>query len=405
MKSSAKLDCLDGLRGIAVLAVIVFHHRLECESHVRSAFYPWLAPSRLGYLGVHLFLVLSGFCMTLSLIRRSREGRSPTLNRFLSARFWRIAPPYYLAMVLYLAASWSQVELGLSPLRNEPNTIRQVLMHLGFLHGLRGDTIDAINSPFWSLSLEFQFYAILPLLFALSERIGYRWIIAVATTSSLVWRAGVLRAIPNQTFLLNGFFLGRWAEFAFGMGVASWYTSIVDSTSDPSRKLGKILLAAGLALVTLGAAMTARGSILVVDTTIGLGFALVLMAVLLSDRSGGRLGRWIASPALVRAGVISYSLYLTHSLILAWVDRGYARLVTQTSVVSEVALLAIATVMIAAFGLLFFQVVERRFIRSIDAASKSPGVRGASIFAGPATLRPTKIDARASLRLSVPREP
>ena len=92
-RSSAKLDCLDGLRGVAILLVVLFHlaggggqpyHRL-----VASA----LTPFRFGYTGVHLFLVLSGFCLTHSLLRRAAAGRPPTIRSYLASRFWRIAPP------------------------------------------------------------------------------------------------------------------------------------------------------------------------------------------------------------------------------------------------------------------------------------------------------------------------
>ena len=223
MKTAAKLECLDGLRGIAVLAVILFHHRLECESHRRSLLYSVLAPSRFGHVGVHLFLVLSGFCLTYSLIRREQSGRYPTLRRFLADRWWRIAPPYYVAIALYLVANAVQVAAGFPSLRGEPNTLRQVAMHLGFLHGLREDTIEAINSPFWSLSLEFQFYATLPLLFAMAGRFGYGRVIAAVSVASFAWRAAVLYVVPGHAFLVNGFFLGRWTEFALGMGVAAWY--------------------------------------------------------------------------------------------------------------------------------------------------------------------------------------
>ncbi|MDB5349999.1 MAG: hypothetical protein JWN86_1246 [Planctomycetota bacterium] len=373
MKAPAKLDCLDGMRGLAVLAVILFHHRLECESHVRSAFYGLLAPSRFGFLGVHLFLVLSGFCLTYSLIRRTRAARAPTLRRFLADRWWRIAPPYYVAIALYLLAASLQADLGLPPLRAEPNTIRQVAMHVGFVHGLRGDTIEAINSPFWSLSLEFQFYAVLPLLFALSERLGYRWVIAGVAVLSLAWRAAVLRAMPSQTFLLHGFFLGRWAEFAFGMGVASWYAGRDGrAQATPCVKVNG-LLAAGCLLLVIGAGLSSRGAILVVDTTVGAGFALILTATLLSSEAGGRLGQLVASPYLVRIGVISYSLYLTHSLALAWIDRGYARLVSRTSVATEVMLFVVAATLVWSIGWVYFQVVERRFVRSVDATTRGSG--------------------------------
>ena len=63
---------------------------------------------------------------------------------------------------------------------------------------------------------------------------------------------------------------------------------------------------------------------------------------------------------------MSFSLYLTHSLALAWIDRGYAALVTRTSVATEAALFATAGVAVGLTGGLFFRTVERRFLRSID---------------------------------------
>ena len=328
-------------------------------------------------MGVHLFLVLSGFCLTYSLIRREQSGRSPTLRRFLADRWWRIAPPYYVAIALYLVANAVQVAAGFPSLRGEPNTLRQVAMHLGFLHGLREDTIEAINSPFWSLSLEFQFYATLPLLFAMAGRFGYGRVIAAVFVASFAWRAAVLYVVPGHAFLLNGFFLGRWTEFALGMGVAAWYAG--PGRSDVANRAGLVLRLAACGAILLGASSLAagRGAVLAADPAIGAGFALILGATLVSAERGGRLGRMVASPMLVRVGAgCSFSLYLTHSLALAWIDRGYAALRDEDERrETEAALFATAGVAVGLSGGLFFRTVERRFLRSVD------------LNAGPATVQ------------------
>src|SRR5947209_2000653 len=114
MTGAKKLEVLDGLRGIAVLSVIAFHHRLMSEGEIgHSTLYTLLAPSRFGYAGVHLFLVLSGFCLTHSLIRRARAGQEPTLRTYLIHRWRRIAPPFYAAMALYLFAAAAARAFGL----------------------------------------------------------------------------------------------------------------------------------------------------------------------------------------------------------------------------------------------------------------------------------------------------
>ena len=136
MTRPAKLDCLDGLRGIAILAVVFFHHRIECQLLPSSTLYRLLAPTRFGFVGVHLFLVLSGFCLTNSLIRKARAGRNYSLRQYLTDRWWRIAPPFYAAIILCLIARplfrlTSRVVLG-----NEALNFSIIAKHIFFVHGL-----------------------------------------------------------------------------------------------------------------------------------------------------------------------------------------------------------------------------------------------------------------------------
>jgi peptidoglycan/LPS O-acetylase OafA/YrhL len=373
MDKSNKLDCLDGLRGIAVLAVVFFHQRLESESFPHhSLIYRLLAPSRLGFIGVHLFLVLSGFCLTYSLIRRTNAGKPPTLKRYFIDRLRRIVPPYYAAIAVYLAATVVWSALGRAPFRNEPLNIKQVFVHLGFIHGLWPETLEGINSPFWSLSLEFQFYAAFPLLFAAAARFGYYRVIATVGAASLVYRGWVTNALPSELWTyLNGFFLGRWFEFALGMGVAARLLNRSPEPSSRPRTLFMIglLVCSSVLFIGGGLALGELRKPLLMDHLIGAGFACLLEATLLSTEIDGLLGNLISMRGFVFVGTMSYSLYLMHSIVLAWYDRSYRRL-GSTNALMDLALLIAAIGSAIAVGLIFYQLVEKRFIRSIDAGSR-----------------------------------
>lgn len=385
-----KLACLDGLRGLAVLAVVLFHHRLESESFpVRSELYTLLAPSRFGYLGVHLFLVLSGFCLTHSLIGRARKGRSPSLGRYFRDRWWRIAPPYYMAMLVYLAFAVLQRHWGLSPIRPEPVGARQIGVHLAFLHGLWPETLEAINSPFWSLSLEFQFYLTLPLLFVIAERIGYRSVVAAVIGVSLLFRAGIVNALPEQPGLLNGFFLGRWGEFALGMAVASWANRRESAPVWFDAKAAPAVFVGSLIFLAVGAGMGATGWIVPVDPILGMGFALLLTSAILSADSRLGVGRCLSWGPVAALGTISYSVYLTHSLVLACLDRSYSRHVGTGAGLGTDSLLLIGNlILVLVVGWFFYRVVESRFARSIDAKPATSRAPRLSPNAPAATVAP-----------------
>lgn len=372
---SSKLVVVDGLRGLAVLLVISFHHRLESEGFRRTAVFRMLAPTRYGWIGVHLFLVLSGFCLAYSFLRRAESGRDSTLASYLGGRVRRIVPAYYAAIALYLVLGWFLRVLGRPAYRTDVVDARQILTHLTFVHGLWSDTIEAFNSPFWSLSLEFQFYLILPLIFVACSKIGARSTIALLAVASLIWRVVVVWQWPEGLHLLNGFFLGRVTEFGFGVLAAFWF---LDRTRDelwmPRNDGG--LVAVGLVLVGLGLVIPGWFNLVVADHVIGLGWTCLLIAALRSTRRVGWLARVLSGRWIVCVGSVSYSLYLTHSLALAVVDRNYVRVVGEISWVTDLGLVAAVGLAIAAVGTLFYLGIERRFLRSVDRKERPLGDAG-----------------------------
>jgi len=338
MGEPRKLEVLDGLRGFAALLVVVFHYRLICGRVAEPSWFArGLMPFRFGFSGVNLFLVLSGFCLTLSLIRRRDAGRSPTFRAFLLDRWRRIAPPFYAAMVIYLAAAPALERLGAPPTGSTADPVRQVLSHVLFLHGLRPATLCGINDPFWSLSLEFQFYLTLPLLFALGLKLGPWRVLAFVAVLSLIWRTWILDQTPDRFHAVNGFLLARWAEFALGSATAFWYAAPDRRAVDP-RSIG----AAAILLLALGSWLSFADEVLWSDYAYGLGYGALLVSALLSAERGGRMGALFSSRPLTWAGSVSYSLYLMHSLVLALVLAGSRAMVVRPGLATDAATLAIA---------------------------------------------------------------
>jgi peptidoglycan/LPS O-acetylase OafA/YrhL len=369
-ESRPKLACLDGLRGIAVIAVILFHIGTGDPTLFLPAVSTYLSPFRFGFSGVHLFLVLSGFCLTLSRLRRERAGRPSTFPEYLSARWRRIAPPYYAAIVLYLALPLLALIIGREGTGAQFLTIRQLAAHVTFLHGLLPDTIYAINTPFWSLSLEFQFYLALPLLCLAAARVGPVPVIAVVALTSVAWRAILASWWPDQAHLVNGFILGRLTEFVLGIGVAFWYEA---ADRKPIGRLSSIGLTAFVVVfMSLGMIAVDRGLVHLVDFAFGLGFSAILVVVLNAAEHGGLVRRFVENRLLVWAGVISYSLYLTNSLFLGRLAQIYRRLVVLPSVASDLGLITLMLGAVILGGWIFHVLIERRFLGAPAPRTKRP---------------------------------
>ncbi len=265
-----------------------------------------LSPFSLGYLGVAVFFVVSGFCVHLSHQKSSRHDWPVYFVR----RFFRIYPPYFVAVGL----------LGIRALLN-PASIRnfaaQFPSHVLMAHNFDISTFFGINVAFWSIAVEVQLYVLYPLLLLLVRRIGWGGALMIAALIEIGLRATVGAfglfnddPLPRLQLLSGPFYY--WLSWSIGAKLADdhlngrplfssgwpgWLAPVLMVVSWLFKPLNEFtFLFAALA--------TANG-----------------IAFLLSHP-----GFNLPSPRLLRerlqwAGVISYSVYLLHEPLLNLVPR------------------------------------------------------------------------------------
>jgi peptidoglycan/LPS O-acetylase OafA/YrhL len=297
---------IDGLRGIAVLAVLLFH----------------LRPARLpgGFAGVDLFFVISGFVVTGSLARHTFTRLPELLAHFYARRMIRILPAL-LAMVLAtsLLATYllrlhgvAIARAGVLPSLLGVGNIHLALYTTGYF------TQEADFTPFlhtWTLGVEEQFYLVFP--FLLHRRVwaapgqGARALRIVVVVSLLSFAlCGLLALTPGYERF--AFYLMPSRLWELGAGVALWLTMprwrpLLARPGAASSALGVVCLA-GLGacfLVAPGSWFPFPAALLPVGAGMGL-------IALVCARPGSLLARGLAHPVPVSVGRISYSLYLWH---------------------------------------------------------------------------------------------
>lgn len=135
------------MRGIAALAVVGFHylHKGPKESWMHVSHRPFLADiAQYGYLGVHLFFMISGYVILMT-------AQDVTLRGFLASRISRLAPALWICVLLTALIEWSVPD---SPFR--PEGLGQILANLTMFPGLFGH--QPIDGAYWSLAVELTFY-------------------------------------------------------------------------------------------------------------------------------------------------------------------------------------------------------------------------------------------------------
>jgi peptidoglycan/LPS O-acetylase OafA/YrhL len=362
-----RLAYLDGLRALAALYVVAFHAVLGFSAqNLSGPFRPLRRLFAFGHEAVAIFIVLSGYCLMLPVLRASPLELKLELASFVKRRAFRILPPYFAALAL------SVIALGCIPfLRNGATStiwdetlpglaLAPLLSHALLVHNWSPEWSYQINGPLWSVATEWQIYFFFPLLLLpVWRRFGPLVTLLVA---------GVLGYAPLWLAAKPALVAIPWYLFLFALGMLAAAAGFAPSgerlrVAVPWRKVSGALWVSCLLFSTAAPAIWFACKPLV-DALIGLATATLL--VHLTNRAGarerGRLLPLLEWRPLLTLGHFSYSLYLTHLPILA-VCYFTLRPLEARPPLLALSMLTIGTLASLAFGYGFHLSVERHFIR------------------------------------------
>jgi peptidoglycan/LPS O-acetylase OafA/YrhL len=274
-----RLDGFDALRGVAALAVVLYHYL-----HRAPEIYPELGASvgwtNWGQYGVHLFFVISGFVIFMTLQRS-------TPYHFLATRFIRLYPIYWMCVLVTTAIVWT---FGLPGREVSPwDAIVNLTMLQSFLR------VSPIDGAYWTLAVELAFYLQVGTLFfvgLLSER---RCVLVM-----YLWTIGIFSLIAGGELL--GGPVARIANVFPGL---VWLPLFISGMALYRRWAGDRRRA------VLVLPMLCAIGLLVVDLTTCIAATTVLVLVALTIRAPITFPTR-AMRVLVWLGGISYPLYLIH---------------------------------------------------------------------------------------------
>jgi peptidoglycan/LPS O-acetylase OafA/YrhL len=372
-----RLQSIDALRGIAALGVVLYHAVMQTARAVPNNLFRWPVKllqfvSSFGYIGVFLFFVISGFCIHLQWAK-SRAIQQPQAIQFGS--FWRrrirrLYPPYLIAFALFMLMAALTTGINVTHF-----FVYDVVMHLLMLHNLDPNTCYSINGVFWTLAIEEQLYLAYFLLLFLRTRWGWGLTLLVCALARVGW------------FLFSH---AAWVTSGTGIPVpeaaaSHWFTWALGAIAVEAAfgliklpKWCRNLWIGGAAIVLASATSTILPATqkdtlthdlawMLMHPAWGVGFFILVNRVVEAEQA------WLAGlrkPGLVArsavrvvagaafVGVFSYSLYLTHELVImqswSFVLKGLPPILNSLLIVVP------ATI---AFAWVFYRFCEKPYMR------------------------------------------
>lgn len=362
--SSRVIPELNGVRGIAILLVLGFHFGAR-PPRVPKLF---TAPFALGWSGVDLFFVLSGFLITGILL--DTKPASNYFSSFYVRRVLRIFPLYLSAVAAYfLIALPVAHHFGYWQSRTDSLEV-WYWCHVSNWRSAFGLDVQLLTH-FWSLSVEEQFYLIWPLVVFFVPRSKMAHLCVAVIVTSLALRCGFSGYASTYPALLNRLTPFRLDTLAFGGLLAT----IVRSDAWSARLkawLPTILSVAGLGFVCVLAVARTNRTANPVISTVGFTLLAAVYACLVffsyvTSGSAKLLPRLLRSRFLVSFGKYSYAIYVLHFPIAFYGKDLVLSLAQGTSTQFQV-LLWVAQKVIGVglsflLGLASWNMLEKHFLR------------------------------------------
>lgn len=295
---------LDGLRGIAVLAVVVYH--LDSD----------LLPG--GFLGVSLFFTLSGFLITNLLLAEWEVTHNVGLRHFWGRRFRRLLPAALVGLVLVVLTSWLWADASqLAALRGDVVSALAYVANWRFIFD--GDLYGAgFEQPspvlhYWSLAIEEQFYVVVALIavaLARFSRTRRAWVVTFGTLAALSMLATLLlwgSADTNRIYFgsdTRAFELLAGVLLALAIGFSVPRRVLRFASRHVVVAIAAIAMLAAFLLADVGQVWLYRGGLWLV--------ALGSVALIVGALDHGPLARGLSWKPLAALGLISYGVYIYH---------------------------------------------------------------------------------------------
>ncbi len=305
-----------------------------------------------GHAGVDIFFVISGFVIAFT--SRGRFLAWSGVPHFMLRRLARLAPPYWLSILLTLSVLYLQAVAGSGPHRAGAGfsllaaKAPVVVADLFYLQDLL--RLDPINVVYWTLCIEVQFYLVYAMgtAFWHQRRAAKEIHVLPATVLLLLsWLVSLLLACSGEMKAMPGTFLPYWHEFALGILACRLFGGSHRGTQ--GGKVAAVVLAIGLAGVLF-------------EKSTGLLVALLTFGLISFCGKKGWLYTALDLRPLQFLGRISYSAYLVH-VPVGFIFLGLKNHFFRDSLVVDFAAFLCAVFCTLLLAEIFYQVAERPAMR------------------------------------------
>jgi len=371
---------LTGLRGVAALFVFIFHYGyfnpgIRLDQSVPVIGYALQFPLGFGFAGVDLFFVLSGFLLALPFARTTLCGFAhPPLLPYYKRRLLRVFPAYYAQLAIILV-------VGTWFITYTPQDGTSLFAHVLMFFNIGWNPVRPMVGLWWTLPVELSFYLVLPLIAPLMQ--PRRWLVflLLACSSSMLYRLWCVdhfaTAPADAVFLAASHLPGSLPEFLLGASAAVLVQQFeLHSFKRPTALMLDGLFLAGVVLANVwfwmvmlpygGIFWSGHWSMVIAPVALGLPLTLIVVSLYW----GSRLGQWLfANPVVYFLGLISYSLYLWHFVVLQQAELVFGETYTAMQglpkfLLSLAMVVLISTISYYIFERPFFRLGARRNARS-----------------------------------------
>ena len=315
------------------------------------------------YLGVQLFFVISGYCI-MGAVESAERGPTPLLT-FVRRRIQRIYPPYWLSIILMIGLATLTVGIARKSWWDVfPLTTGDWLLNLLLLQRLFGAP-DA-QLPYWSLSIEVQFYILMAVCLA-CPRWRSLWLVALSCLYAFwVW---------HSPFSISGTAMTHWPDFACGIAAYAAHHPLKFWRGIHWQLWGLSIIAIAVGWSTTSQVFMDKGDfILPIKQSFCLAFGFI---VALLRRFGSVPLERAPLRSLAWVGTISYSLYLTHVLVATRVFNVAGRFMSLDGL-NWYGIAIGATISQLLVGWLFFRYCESRWLNQASVQSADPRIQTTS---------------------------